>query len=80
MVNFSWTKRGPYKRDLLHLIIDGCKTNLVVALGIFPRVPAELEDCDDDSEAESAEQHHEHAADVLHAQGIRFRVLALVLT
>ena len=64
----------------MYLILDGCKTNLVVALGIFARVPTELEDCDDDGEAESAEKYHEHAADVLHAQGIRFRVLALVLT
>ena len=51
----------------------------MVALSVFPRVPAEFEDGDDDGEAESAEQHHEHAANVLHAQRIRLRVLALVL-
>ena len=51
----------------------------MVTLGVFSRVPAEFKDGDNDGETESAEEHHEHAADILHAQRIRFRVLALVL-
>ena len=51
----------------------------MVTLGVLPRVPAEFEDGDDDGEAEPAEKHHEHAADVLDAQRVRFRVFALVL-
>ena len=51
----------------------------MVALSVFPRVPAEFEDGDDDGETEAAQEHHEHAADVLHAQRVRLRVLALVL-
>ena len=51
----------------------------MVALSVFPRVPAEFEDSDNDGEAEAAEEHHEHAADVLHAQRVRLRVFALVL-
>ena len=67
-----------YLEDLSVLSSDDA-TDLVVTLCVFPRVPAEFEDGDDDGEAEAAEEHHEHAADVLHAQRVRLRVLALVL-
>ena len=51
----------------------------MVTLCVFPRVPTEFEDGDDDGEAEAAEKHHKHAANVLHAQRVRLRVFALVL-
>ena len=50
-----------------------------VVHGILAAVPAELEDGDHDGEGEAAQQHHEHPADVLHAQRVSLRVLALVL-
>ena len=50
-----------------------------VVHGILAAVPAELEDGDHDGEGEAAQQHHEHPANVLHAQRVSLRVLALVL-
>ena len=50
-----------------------------VVHGILAAVPAELEDGDHDGEGEAAQQHHEHPTNVLHAQRVSLRVLALVL-
>ena len=52
---------------------------LAVAEGVLARVPAELQHRHDDGHAQAAEEHHEDAADVLHAQRVRLGVLALVL-
>ena len=51
----------------------------MVALRVLPAVPAELEHGHDDGQRQPAKQHHEHAANVLHAQGVGLRVLGLVL-
>ena len=52
---------------------------LSVVHGILATVPAELQDGHHDGEGEAAQQHHEHSADVLHAERVGLRVLALVL-
>merc|ERR1719219_1032331 len=47
---------------------------------ILPAVPAELQYGHHDGEGEAAQQHHEHPADVLHAERVGLGVLALVLS
>lgn len=43
------------------------------------RVPAKLQNRNDNRQRQSAQQHHEHAADILHAQRVRLRLLVLVV-
>ena len=52
---------------------------LPVVHRILPAVPAELQDGDHDGEGETAEQHDEHSANVLHTERVGLGVLALVL-
>jgi hypothetical protein len=52
---------------------------LPIGLGIFLGIPAEFEDGNENGEGESAQQHDKYAADVLDSQGIRLRLLVLLV-
>lgn len=53
---------------------------LPVRLSILLRIPAEFQNRHENGESQSAQQHHEHPADVLHAQSVRFRFFVLLVS